>query len=267
MKATVFVSGTAPRCIGTLGTALACLVFFVALVSSTFGADPADPGWPRVFTSGDQQVTVYQPQVDYWNGFTNLQFRCAIAVKGVTPQEKFGVVEVDATTVADQPKRTVVVIPTKRRFSFPKTSDAETAPLTATVNNIHPLGQPMTVSLDRILACPKPAEQTTQSAVDTNPAPPKMFYSSLPAILLMFMGEPKFKPVAANRTDLMFGLNANWDVFYDTASQQYYLLDGESWLTAAEPKGPWTAAQLLPQSLSSLPRDQSWNRIRQNIPG
>src|SRR5262245_59220366 len=184
MKATVFVSGTAPRSIGTLEKTLAGLVFFVALVSLTFGADPTDAGWPQVFTSGDQQLTVYQPQVDYWNGFTNMQFRCAVAVKGVTPQEKFGVVEVDATTVADQPKRTVVVIPTKRRFSFPKNSDAETASLTAAVNKIHPLGQPMTVSLDRILAYLKPDEQTTQPTVDFKLAPPKNLYNSLPETIM-----------------------------------------------------------------------------------
>src|SRR6476619_1710162 len=100
MKATVFDCGTDPRRIGTLGKALA---FFAALVSLTSGAAPADPGWPRAFRSGNQELTVHQPQVEYWNGFTNRQLRCAIAVKGVTPQEKFGTVEVDATTVADQP--------------------------------------------------------------------------------------------------------------------------------------------------------------------
>ena len=61
--------------------------------------DAADPGWPRVFKEDKQQLTVYQPQVDYWNGYTNLHFRCAIAVKGVSKQEKFGVAEVDRKSV------------------------------------------------------------------------------------------------------------------------------------------------------------------------
>jgi hypothetical protein len=243
------------------------LVLFVASVSLAYAAEPADPGWPRVFQVEGKTLTVYQPQVDYWNGYTNIHFRCAFAIKGVTPQEKFGTVETDATTVNDQPNRTVVVIPIKRHFSFPKTSDAETAALTAAIDKIRPIGTPMTISLDRVLACLKPEQQKTQRSVDVNLAPPKIFYSSQPAILLMFMGEPKMKPVAKDRTDLLFALNANWDVFYDTSSQKYFLLDSDHWLTASDTKGPWTTADQLPQSLHSLPAGESWNRIRQNIPG
>ena len=43
-------------------------------------AAPYDAGWPRVLQQDGKRLTVYQPQVDYWNGYTNLQFRCVIAV-------------------------------------------------------------------------------------------------------------------------------------------------------------------------------------------
>ena len=61
-----------------------------------------DPGWPRLFQQSGQQLTIYQPQVDFWNGYTNIHFRCAISVKGVTKEEKFGVIEIDAVTVVDR---------------------------------------------------------------------------------------------------------------------------------------------------------------------
>jgi hypothetical protein len=265
MKLTIFVFEIAPRNIGTLGKVL---VLLVGLVSLRSAAIETDPGWPRVLSVGGQELIIYQPQVDYWNGYTNVHFRCAVALKGVTPQEKFGVLEVDAVTVADQANRTVVVVPTHRQLSFPKTSDADTKTLTAAFDKIRPLGVPVTLSLDRVLAYLKPADQKMQPAVDVNLAPPKIFYSGRPAILLMFTGGgPQFKPVATNRTDLMFALNANWDLFYHTPSQKYYLLNGDNWLTAPDPKGPWTAAQQLPQPLLSLPASESWNRVRKNIPG
>ena len=260
MKAFILKSASA-------GISTFALILFATLVFFRAAAEPADPGWPRVFHFGERELTIYQPQVDYWNGYTNIHFRCAIAIKGMTPQEKFGTVEVDATTVADQANRSVVVVPIKRHFSFPNTPAAETEKLTAAIDKIRPIGIPITVSLDRVLAYLKPDEQKTQRSVDVNLAPPKIFYSSQPAILLMFMGEPKLKPVAKDRTDLMFALNANWDVFFDTKSQKYFLLDGDHWLTASDTKGPWTAADQLPQSLSSLPAGDSWNRVRQNIPG
>jgi len=48
--------------------------------------------------------------VDYWHGYTNLHFRCAIAVKGVLKEEKFGVPEMDALTLTDHPARVVAIM-------------------------------------------------------------------------------------------------------------------------------------------------------------
>lgn len=226
----------------------------------------ADPGWPRVFKQDKKQLTVYQPQVDYWHGYTNIHFRCAIAVKGVTKQEKFGVAEVDAVTVVDQAARVVALVPTQREVRFPNTSDSELAALRRAVDELKPPGQALALSLDRVLAYVDPAGQPTQQPVAVNLDPPTIFYSRQPAILVMFMGEPQFKPVETNRTDLMFALNTNWDVFYDTGSQRYFLLNQATWLTAPDVKGPWTLAPNLPASLTSLPANDNWAEVRQNIP-
>jgi len=157
-------------------------------------AQSADPGWPRVFKQDKKQLTVYQPQVDYWNGYTNIHFRCAIAVKGVTKQETFGVAEVDAVTVTDHAARIVALVPTQRELRFPNCSDSELAALRRAVDAVKPPGQALTVSLDRVLAYLDPARHATQPAIEVNLDPPTIFYSGQPAILVMFMGEAQFKP-------------------------------------------------------------------------
>jgi len=239
----------------------------LALASVAPAQDAADPGWPRVFTQGPLQLTIYQPQVDYWHGYTNLHFRCAIAVKGVLKQEKYGVAEIDAVTVTDQPNRIVALVPIQREIRFPNVSDAELAQLRAAVDQIKPSGEAVTISLDRVIACLTPDKQTAQPPVELNLNPPKIFYSSVPAVLVIFMGEPRLQPVATNRTDLMFALNTNWDILYDTASQRYFLLDRDIWLVAPDVKGPWILAGQLPASLSTLPADDNWAQVRANIPG
>jgi hypothetical protein len=50
-------------------------------------------------------------------------------------------------------------------------------------------------------------------------------------------------------------------------SGPYFLLDEKSWLTAKEPKGPWTPAAKLPATLSDLPDDGNWTNVRENVPG
>ena len=234
----------------------------------TATAQSGDPGWPRVFKQDKQQLTVYQPQVDYWNGYTNLHFRCAIAVKGVLKQEAFGVAEVDALTVTDHGARIVALVPLKRELRFANTSDSDLAALRRAVDQLKPPGQAMTLSLDRVIAYLNPATQPVQPPVAVSLDPPRIFASKTPAILVMFMGEPQFKPVETNRTDLLFALNTNWDVLYDAASRQYYLLNGEGWLTTADVlKGPWIPARTLPPSIYSLPNSENWAEARRRLPG
>ncbi len=234
----------------------------------TAGAQSADPGWPRVFKKDGKQLTVYQPQVDYWHGYTNLHFRCAIAVKGVMKQERFGVAEVDALTMTDQANRIVAIVPLKRDLRFPNVSADELAKLREAAVQLNPPGHVTTLSLDRVIAYLDPATQPVQHSVELNLAPPKLFSSSTPAILVIFMGEPRFEPVATNRTDVLFALNTNWDVLYDTASRMYYLLNGDGWLSSPDVlHGPWTPAQALPPSFYSLPASEHWAEARKHLPG
>ncbi|MFH0729058.1 MAG: hypothetical protein V2B19_22305 [Pseudomonadota bacterium] len=252
------------------------LIFLVLmLIASAPGfaasnaAPAADPGWPRVFQKNNKQLTVYQPQVDYWKDYKDLHFRSAIAVKtGASKKEKLGVMEIDADTVTDHSSRVVAVMPTKRELRFPNTSEAEAASLRSAVDELRPLGQAVTVSLDRVLAYLDPAQQPQQPAVELNLDPPKIFYSGKPAILVMFLGEPELKPVEKDKTDLMFAANTNWDVFYDATGQRYYLLNADNWLSTPDAiKGSWAPAGVLPAGLSSLPPDENWADVRRQVPG
>ncbi len=245
-------------------------LLIASATSTSFSAAPElnDPGWPRAFKKDGKRLTVHQPQVDHWQGYTNLQFRCAIAVKGVAKEEKFGVAEIEAQTATDHEARTVKVLTAKRDVRFANVPEPELSQLRQSVEELYPPGQVTTLALERVLAYLDPKEETVQRAVQVNLDPPKIFGSSRPAILVMFMGEPQFRPVATNRTDLEFAINTNWDILYDTASRQFYLLNGEGWLTAPDLlQGPWIAAQSLPPSILNLPVDENWLEAKKQIPG
>jgi hypothetical protein len=234
----------------------------------TVQAAPSDPGWPRVFKQGGKQLTVYQPQVESWDGYTNLHFTCAIALSGVSADDQYGMLEVDATTIADHAARTVTIVPVKRRVSFPNRPDDVAESLRQAVEQLAPPRRAITLSIDRLVAYLDPSTQPHQRPVQVNLDPPKIFYRSRPAVLVMFMGKPRFKPVAGDRKSLEFALNTNWDLLYDAASQRYYLLDGDGWLSAPDVvKGPWAPAGSLPASFSSLPANDNWVEVRRRIPG
>jgi hypothetical protein len=250
------------------------LVYFWAALmlawSATFayGQTPTDIGWPRVFTKDSKQLTVYQPQVDSWTDYTKIHFRCAVSVKGVLAEEKFGVAEVDATTVVDHSTRTVAIVPTKREVRFGQVTEAEATALRAAVEQLHPSTNVTAITLDRVLAYVDAAKQALQRKAEINLEPPKIFYSATPAVLVILMGQPRLKSIEADRTDLMFVDNTNWDILYDTASKQYYLLDGDGWLTTTDLlKGHWSPATQVPLSFSAIPADANWADARRCVPG
>ncbi len=249
---------------------LGCFFILVAAVGQGLAAqdERADTGWPRVFTKGAQQLTVHQPQVDFWAGYTNLQFRCAIEVKTSAEEGKFGVAEVEAQTVTDHDARMVAAYGTRRTLRFANVGDKELSTLRATVDELSPPGQSTVVALERVLAYLDPEKQLLQRAVKLNLKPPKIFTSSRPAILVTFMGKPQFRPVETNRNDLEFALNCNWDVLYDTGEQRFYLLKGDAWLTTDDLlNGNWSAANKLPGSIHALPQDQNWSDVSKQVPG
>lgn len=247
------------------------LLLMVTAASFAHSAEspPFDPGLPRLIQANGKELVIYQPQVDYWTDYRVLHCRCAFSIKtGKNAAEKFGVAEMEAETVVDQANRVVTLLPKMRVLRFPNTSESEANSLRRTVAELYPQGRPITVSLDRVLAYLDPARQPQQQAVELNLDPPKIFHSTSPAILVMFMGEPQLQPVVKDRNDLMFFDNCNWPVFFDTAGQHYYLLNGDNWLMAADAvKGPWTPAGALPRGFSSLPADENWAEERAQVPG
>lgn len=245
-----------------------CILATLVLPVSTQQSSAADPGWPRVLKKDGIQLTVHQPQVDFWHGYTNLHFRSAIAIKGVLPDERFGVVEVDSLTITDHGARVVAIVPLKRDIRFGNVTPEELTRLRQAAEQLSPMGQVTTLSLDRVVAYLDPAQQPVVPAVPVSLEPPRIFSSTTTAIMVMFMGEPRLVPVATNRTDLKFALNTNWDVLQDTASGQYFLLHGEGWLTTTELRaGKWMPATKLPPAMFTLPADPNWDEVRRHLPG
>jgi hypothetical protein len=101
--------------------------------------------------------------------------------------------------------------------------------------------------------------------VDLKHDPPVIFYSSKPANLIVFDGDPVMNSVQG--ANLLFAVNTNWDVILDPDTSTYYLLDGSFWLSATDYKGPWKPITQLPAAFNNLPNDKNFGEVKQHIPG
>jgi hypothetical protein len=227
-------------------------------------AAPEDSGWPRTYEKDGNQALLYQPQIDNWD-FANISFRMAIAITAKGDEApSFGVISVKAATTVDNDSRTVLITDMDTTVRFPNADPKQSDDLEKMARELLPRKQFLVVSLDRMLACMDNGPVQV-SEVKLNLDPPPIYYSTSPAVMVIFMGQPQFEPIAGTR--LMFATNTNWDVLLDQDSSRYYLLNGDSWLSTPDPvKGPWTAVSTLPASFNKLPADDNWNEVRAQIP-
>ena len=243
------------------------ILVLVLLVSLAAPALAADPGWPRIHKVGADQLTVFQPQIEAWEGYQTLRFRAALAVTldGRT-EPVYGFVAGKATTLVNTTERSVFVSsPVYEELKFPNASADDTARCLAVARQVVDPNKTWELSLDRVLSSLRDSTSQARSA-DVSLEPPPIYYADHASLLVVLLGPAAFKPVQG--TSLLFATNTNWPLLMDPAGGRYYLLDEGSWLTAPDlVKGPWTAATTLPADLYRMPTDGGWDRVRQNVPG
>jgi hypothetical protein len=95
---------------------------------------------------------------------------------------------------------------------------------------------------------------------------PKVLFSSQPAELIAFAGQPAYKPVPG--TQLSYATNTDSWVFKDSADGQFYYLVTGRWFRAPQLEGPWTyAGNDLPQDFSKIPPGSELSEVVASVPG
>src|SRR5438309_466330 len=111
----------------------------------------SESSWPRTFASDADAFTIYQPQVDKWDG-NLVDLYCAVELKEARETAtKYGVVWIQARTEVDKINRLVTLDQAKiTKVKFPVAADKEPQ-LTALLERKLP-GATRTISLDRLEA-------------------------------------------------------------------------------------------------------------------
>lgn len=251
------------------GTLFWLFVWLITFSGAVFaqGEESAE-GWPRSYKSGGNQVIVYQPQLDEWQDYKLLIGKAAVVVElQGQSQEYYGAIDLQATTEVDFDSRTVLMKKLEiSKQTFPNIDEKLADKCQQVIKSSLPIGKSTTISLDRVLAgLERTAKQT--KAILVNLEPPPIYHSETPAVLVMFMGEPKFEEVPGV-ADLLYAVNTNWDILLEFGTTNYYLLHGRSWLKTKDLlHGPWQATTSLPKSFQTLPDDNNWKEVKQNVPG
>ncbi|HXX12599.1 MAG TPA: carbohydrate-binding family V/XII, partial [Burkholderiales bacterium] len=209
------------------------------------GVTPSFP-WPYQFSDGGVAFTVYPPQLERWQT-ERIEGQAAVAAQAAGADKPvFGVVSLSARTETDTNGMVRVRDISVSRASFP-TAGADSRGYLDAVRR-HLASLTWTVARDRLeseLAI-EHASHEAQGQPLRN-APPRIYYSESPAILVPVDGPPQLKELAG--FDLSRVINTRALILQDRSSRRYYLFVAGHWMEAPAIEGPWSEAQVRPSVL------------------
>jgi hypothetical protein len=189
---------------------------------------PATPSWPQVLTSGDTRLTVYQPQLDSWDGYTLLA-RAAVEATGKDGKSTYGIVQFSAHTLVDKATRWVALDQyTITKADFPDNASEASAWIAALKQDAGK--RTKTLSLDQLEAAVGViAAEHKSSSEPLENTPPTIVSSEVPALLVYIDGEPAYRPV--DGTSLQRVINTRPLLLKDAQGKHYlHVFDG--WMVA-----------------------------------
>jgi len=201
-----------------------------------------DQGWPREFAMGSTNITIYQPQIEQWQG-TQFEARAAVSIADAQSKTTtFGVVWFAARTEIDKINRLVIMSDFRiSRVSFPTASDK--AGLYQEVIQTQVPKTAQVIALDRLVADLANTQTATENAgYQLNNEPPLIFFSTRASILILIDGNPVLGPV--QDTSLKRVINTRVLILHDPSIGKFYLHLMDGWMESNAATGSWSVAQV-----------------------
>ncbi len=151
--------------------------------------------WPRTFeTSDSDQIQVYQPQVDDWNGDV-MSGRAAVAIGAKAGTPTYGMVRFTSRVAVDKPAGIVHLASLTITGVEVPTEPAKAGLIRSTLQ-AHLPAEGMTIPLDQLqasYAVNKELAQLKTQPVDNTP--PQILFASTTTIQVPIAGQPVLKPI------------------------------------------------------------------------
>jgi hypothetical protein len=221
-----------------------------------------DPGWPRQKTSSAGRLVYYQPQVDSWTNYREVQFRMAFSLTPTGGKQVVGIVQVKSSTDINMDARTVLLTkPEVTDSHFPSLDSSKAGEMDQLLRTFLLADSSVVISLDRLIASIEKTQPTTTVSVRNDP--PAIFVSHKPAMLVQVDGEPVTADI--KDTKIRFIVNTNWPIFFDKSHKAYYIFTGKQWLTSTNLSGPWMSTQKLPKDMLKVAKNPQWSGLAKSI--
>jgi len=227
---------------------------FLVAVASTAGAQAEH--WPREIPTKDVTVVVYQPQPDSLRA-NRLYGRAAMALEQKGKEPVFGVFWFVAELSTDRDTRMAEVTALKvLDVRWPDATPEQQQRFSALAEREVPKWD-LPVSMEQLNASLAATDEQVRLAEGLRSAPPEIVVSEVPAVLVVFEGEPILRKIEG--TSYQRAVNTPFAVIGDPARKTFYLSNGWDWYAAPSiVEGPWAYTTSVPAEIRKMvPPDSS----------
>jgi hypothetical protein len=219
-----------------------------------------DSGWPRTFTAESDHFSVYQPQVEKWDGNIIDLYSAVEAKKGNDTSAKYGVVWVQARTEVDKVNRLVTLDQVKiTSVKFPAAPEREPVLMNLLQKKLP--GATRTVSLDRLQAAVDLDNEVIKT-VEVKNDPPEIIVASTPSLLVLVDGAAQMRELPG--TKLQQVINTKSTILFSPESKLYFLRLENWWMQANELQAPWKKVEKLPEEMKQTEQMLAGQSVAQN---
>jgi hypothetical protein len=210
-----------------------------------------DASWPREADRGEETISMYQPQLESWEGDEIHAYAALSVVKKNEKAAKYGVVWFSASTEVDKVNRQVILDNFQiTKLQFPTMKDKE-AEYQAFLQAKLP-GKSEVIALDRLEAALEATDTAPPNikGLPVNNDPPRVIFAMKPALLVLIDGPPNFRDVGG--TDLQLVLNSRSVIILDSIKGKYYLNVMDGWMEGSDLEGPWSYTSKIPADMKEI---------------
>ncbi len=232
------------------GKAITILAFIIVLATAvwTQAQDQGAKDWPKTVEAMGASITMYQPQIDSWEGNT-FEARAAVSVVGSAGKAPvFGAVWISGHFTTDKATRTVsfydVTVPAVR---FPDAGEEKEQKLIDILEDELD-DWVYEVDLDVLLPSLELADRDASGGADLKHDVPKIIVKHQPAVLILIDGEPKLQEIKDSKLERV--VNTPYTIIKD--GRDYFLASDTQWFTASDVMGPWRTAGKLPKEIAEI---------------
>lgn len=220
----------------------------VSEMGGSIGEAPSSLAWPRVFDEGSTVFSLYQPQVEKWDG-VKLEARAAVSAQTKeTSKEVFGVIWIDGKADVDKEARIVTLRDLKIvKAQFPTVPDKEKQYRELLQSELPQKTKEIALDhLETNFAMSQSVEKTYTANVKNEP--PRIIYSDKPSILVLVDGEPVLRAVSDVNAERVINTHA----LIVKTDNKFYLQAMGYWYEAPSIEGPWTVSTKPPALLDTV---------------